>query len=231
MSTIESNTEKHKSLNRGNRSKSAILFANVNDFRYGKRLVKGGFPDVESIRGFENAKAALADRRFDVVFVGAFYPDEFDDVFAFIEYVRFRGYKGSIALISTSPTPENLYRAAQAGANDFLVKGRKLNIVSETRRLIENGSQIEDSAWSPELVTQLGFLRSVGLSNSEVILLAEFAHGFPRRKELAKRLRRTENSLYKTFSRIYGKLNDIMSIDNPAQLSHLLTVCIALKSH
>lgn len=68
MSTVESNIEQQNSLYRSYASKSPILLANIGDPRYGKRLVKGGYMDVESIHNLEKAKVALTDRRFDLVF-------------------------------------------------------------------------------------------------------------------------------------------------------------------
>lgn len=67
-------------------------------------------------------------------------------------------------------------------------------------------------------------LFSLGLSRAEVGLLVEFARDFPRGRELAERLGRSETQLRKAFSRIYEKLGATIAVETPAQLSQLLTL-------
>ncbi|MDD5309549.1 MAG: response regulator [Deltaproteobacteria bacterium] len=144
-----------------------------------------------------------------------------EDGLAFLRTSRARGFRGLAVVISGDSAPREFFRAAMAEADDFLVKGTRLDLGVETERVLLRGGIAADERWRPRNVTDLGYLRTLGLSLGEIETLAEYAIGFPGHKEMAERMQKTEELVRTTFSRICKKLG----IDNLSQLSHLLTVC------
>lgn len=137
------------------------------------------------------------------------------------------GSSTAIAVVTRDPSLEDLMNALYHGALDYLYLGPRLNLSREISRLLTKAELGSTRQWNPEGIKSLGFLRSLGLSKYEIDLLVEYARDFPRLKELARRLKKSEIYLRKCFSRIYDKLGDLLAIDNQAQLARLLTICCA----
>ena len=70
-------------------------------------------------------------------------------------------------------------------------------------------------------VSELGYLRSFGLTPREIEILAAYSEDFPLQKVLADRVGKAESQVRKSFSRIQKKLG----VDNLVQLGHVLTIC------
>jgi DNA-binding NarL/FixJ family response regulator len=124
-------------------------------------------------------------------------------------------------VLSGDKTPEQFFRAARAGAVDFLVKEPGVNISKEVRRLLDGERGFTHPRTLPQIVSDLGYLRSFGLTRKEIHLLTEFADGFPRLSDLADREKQSPVQLRKCFSRIYSKLN----IPDLHQLIRILMTC------
>ena len=112
-------------------------------------------------------------------------------------------------------------RSVRAGADDFLVKSRYLNLLQEIDSLVSISPIESLAAPHPSSVFRSCFLRCIGLSEFEIVLLKAFCPTFPSQKELAFQLRRSDSYIRKIFSNIYRKLN----VANSAQLANLLTLC------
>lgn len=116
---------------------------------------------------------------------------------------------------------EQFFRAARAGAVDFLVKGPYVDIPGEVARILDGDRGATRGRVLPEMISDLGYLRSFGLTAKEIALLMEFTKGFPSLSELSTRLEQQPVQTRKTFSRIYDKLH----ITDLHQLIRTLTVC------
>lgn len=117
-------------------------------------------------------------------------------------------------------------RAVRAGADDFLVKTRHLDIVREIQSLVLRGTLDSFADPHSSSIFRSSFIRCVGLSEFEIVLLKAFCPTFPSQKELAFQLSRSDSYIRKIFSNIYRKLN----VTNSAQLANLLTLCCLLGS-
>ncbi len=205
-----------------------IIVVEYDDFalrKYRLRLTKAGFTHVTACRDFDGATKHLEESRCDLMFLGIDLIDDKEKGFHFLNTARARAYRGIIAVTCAEPTPEDFFCAAVSGANDFLVKGRNLDVVSEAVHLLGHSQWVDLTIWRPDAVLQTGFFRSLGMTGAEMEVLSEFARDFPRQMELAERLGKNVAQINKVFSRIYEKLNDTLGINNPAKLSHLLTIC------
>lgn len=134
--------------------------------------------------------------------------------------------KGTIPVVlSGDRTQEQFFRAARAGAVDFLVKGPHVNVPKEVSRILGGKRGAAQGRTLTEVISNLGYLRSFGLSIKEIEILTEFASGFPKLSDLAERREQAPIQLRKAFSRIYEKL-DIPDIH---QLVRTLTICELFK--
>jgi hypothetical protein len=88
-------------------------------------------------------------------------------------------------------------------------------------RLLDNQRGAAEGRTLPEVVSDLGYLRSFGLTRKEISVLTEFSRDFPRISILAERIDQAPVQLRKIFSRIYEKLG----IDSSHQLVRTLTIC------
>jgi DNA-binding response OmpR family regulator len=124
-------------------------------------------------------------------------------------------------VLSGNRSQEQFFKAARAGAVDFFIKGPKINISAEIRRLLDGKRGLTQDRTLPQIVSNLGYLRSFGLTPGEMAVLTAFAEDFPKLSELAARKHQHSIQLRKTFSRIYEKL-DILDMQ---QLVRILTIC------
>ncbi|MCP4677921.1 MAG: hypothetical protein GY854_20880 [Deltaproteobacteria bacterium] len=147
-----------------------------------------------------------------------------------VESLRLRstfGYDGIVAIITENPSTELLVQALRSFVDEYLVSGRYLDIAEEVTRLLGHRREEKSIQWEPERIREMGFFRTLGLSQMQIDLLVEYARGFPRQSELAARLGMKDSYLRKSISRIYEKLDKKLAINNPAQLAQLLSICIA----
>ncbi len=188
-----------------------------------KKLTGAGFEKIECFFHTKQALFFLEKNRCDLIFLDI--GDSFEEEgVRFLERVRANGFQKNIAVLSSGPSKRDLIKAAFLGVNDFLVKSIHLDIVSETKRLLNTRRSSGVSDVGPDIFEKTGFMRSMGLSVSDIKLLKAYSRGFPKYTELAERTRRSGVQVRKQFSEIYKKLHENFDINNPAQLSSLITV-------
>jgi DNA-binding NarL/FixJ family response regulator len=197
------------------------------DWRH--ELMRAGLGPITTERTLSGAKEHLKARRCDLVFLDI-SGGESEASFDFLAGVQNQNYRGIVVAVSNEPTLDMCFRAARLGASDFLIKGPSLDIAAETRRLLSGRHASRPSLRISEDRLSLGLFSSLGVTDGEMRVLREFARGFPRQPDIAKRLDREETYIRKTFSRVYEKLGDYFSIRTPAQLSHVLTICSLFDS-
>jgi len=175
--------------------------------------------DVGLAETAAEALAAIEENRPDMVIVdiklGAGQPDGIH----FLREARRRGYTGLAIVLSGDRTPEQLFRAAWAGANDYIVKG-ELNMTSFIKRVLERRRDYSEVEWQHKAVLELSYLRSWGLSEHEIIILERWVElGLPRYGELAARLGKSLSAVKTVFRRIRTTLE----LDSLQQLARVLT--------
>ncbi|MCP4675618.1 MAG: hypothetical protein GY854_08970 [Deltaproteobacteria bacterium] len=138
------------------------------------------------------------------------------------------GYKGWIVVVTEDPSLELLMRCLQSGVDDILAYGQYLSLDEEIRNLLSGHRASGGVNWNPEAIMKMGLFRTLGLSEYQIRILAEYALDFPRHRILAERIGTNGNQLRKIFSRIYEKLDEKFAVSNQAQLAQFLTICSTL---
>ncbi|MCP4674774.1 MAG: response regulator transcription factor, partial [Deltaproteobacteria bacterium] len=157
----------------------------------------------------------------EVALVDIHLGDNKTDGLDFIRKIRQECSDTIPVVLSGDRTQEQFFNAARVGAIDFFVKGPHVNIMREMQHLLEGKRGAVVNRTRPEIVSDLGYLRTFGLTRREIAVLTDFARDFPKLSDLADRLPQAKTQLRKVFSRIYTKLG----IKNLNQLISILTVC------
>jgi DNA-binding NarL/FixJ family response regulator len=194
-----------------------------------RELMHAGLGLITAERTLSGADEHMRTRRCDLVFLDISGKDP-EARFDFLARVRNQNYRGIVAMVSNTPTLDMCFRAARLGASDFLIKSTSLDIAAEAKRLFSGRHVSRPPLRVSEDQLSLGLFSSLGVTDGEMRVLREFARGFPRQLDIAKRLNREETYIRKTFSRVYEKLGDYFSIRTSAQLSHVLTICSLFDS-
>lgn len=139
--------------------------------------------------------------------------------------IREEGYSGRAVVITESPSYGDLRYALDNQISDYIVPSPYIDIEKELKRVIETPKCI-DAPKKSETIRRMGLFRSFGLSSGQIDLLVAYASSFSRFNDLADTLGKTEGQLRKAFSRIYDKLRGPLSLDCPARLAHVLTLCL-----
>lgn len=142
-----------------------------------------------------------------------------------LKKMRAAGFNGIICMFTVDPSPRSLYDALIAGADDYLVKAKALDLVLELNNLLQ---QKENQNRDP--ISECGYLRSLGISDLRISILREFvSKGFPSEKELSPMMGKSENAIWKHFHQI----REVLGLENNAQLVHVLTILsgYALRRH
>jgi DNA-binding NarL/FixJ family response regulator len=208
--------------------KCSILIVDNDDLALRKsrnQLTLSGFKDVETRRSVHSAQQRISERCADIIFLDIVSEKNQERGFEFLSRLHARKSRGVVVVISAQPSFQLLYRAAMSGASEFLVKTLTLDLSKEIPRLLDKRRMNDFSLWQPDAFLRSGVFQSMGLSKGEIETLGEFACGFPRHREIANRLGKNSTYIRKTFSRIYEKVGSYFPVDNPAQLSHLITIC------
>jgi len=184
-----------------------------------KRLKSGGFHKVECANDKVTAYRKVTSFKPDLLLVDVHLNQEYDGL-ELLQMLRDRGYKGLAVVISGDATKEQCFRAAKAGANDYLVKGAHVNMPEEVARLFDRAAESTREI-RPAALSNLGYLRSFGLTAREIEVLEQYTIDYCSQQELAKRVDKAPSQIRKLFSRIYTKLG----INSLAQLIHILTSC------
>jgi len=182
-------------------------------------LREKGFYNLRIAGDVDSALDAVETLNPDLVLLDIHLNDCYDGL-EILQSIRTMGYRGIVVVISGDSSKEQCFRAAKAGANDFLLKRPLVSIADEVERMLSNAGHGHPSLASASL-SDLGYLRSFGLTKREIEILENFAVDFSPQKIVAKRVNAAPVQLRKSFARIYKKLG----VENSSQLVHLLTVC------
>ena len=183
-----------------------------------------GFGLILTAGDFETARLHLRQTPSNMFFIDPHTGADIDEGFDFIRRIRSRFSEGIVAVLTGAPSLGLCYRAVRAGVSDFLVKGPYLSIATEALRLIESQSR-KSCLRKREPLFATGLFSSVGITRGELAILEEFANGFPKQQDIAKRLDKDEVYVRKVFSRVYKKMESYFPVNNQAQLSHIMTIC------
>lgn len=187
-------------------------------------LKQGGFQNIICFDSANNIMSAFAKLNPDLILLDIHLEDGMDGL-NLLHSLRNKGYDGPAVVLSGDSSMEQCFRAAKAGANDFILKRPHINIVEEVTRIL-NESRYEDNGIFAESLVELGYLRSFGLTMREISILQEYTIDYCSQPELAKRVGKAPSQLRKVFSRVYSKLG----IDSLNQLIHILTSCSMFNS-
>jgi DNA-binding NarL/FixJ family response regulator len=190
-----------------------------------KDLEKSGFGLVLTAFNLDSATSLILQNQCDLIFVDPFIADNLDAGFAFIQNIIERHPGSPVAIITSSPSMALCRRAARMKISDLLVKGPHLSISNEAIRLIKKKSAAKQLTSNSKGTFATGLFSSIGVTRGEMAVLEEFADGYPKQQDIAKRLNKDEVYIRKVFSRVYRKLDSYFSISNQAQLSHIMTLC------
>ena len=184
-----------------------------------RQLNLSGFTNVECILDPTTAVDSIAKLSPDLVLVDIHLGGQHDGL-VLLQTARNQGYRGVAVVVSGDSSQEQCFRAAKAGANDFLLKRPKVNIGSEVARIMAN-VKTPDPTIQARAISDLAYLRSFGLTRREIEILQEFSRDYGLLKVVADRLDSAEPQVRKAFVRIYKKLE----VSGIHQLVHLLTIC------
>ena len=182
-------------------------------------LRTGGFYRVECARDKVSAYKKVTSFKPDLLLVDIHLNKEYDGL-DLLRMLRDRGYNNHAVVVSGDSSKEQCFRAAKAGANDFLLKRPHVNIPKEVARVLDQTVETPGMIRRAQL-SNLGYLRSFGLTTREIDVLENYTIDYCSQRELAKRVDKAPSQIRKLFSRIYIKLG----INSLAQLIHILTSC------
>lgn len=189
------------------------------------RLNAAGFHNVRLAHDPREASSMVISRPPDLLLLDIHLGNDEVDGLAFLAKLREDGYKELAVVISADFSAKQAFRAATIGANDFLIKGKYLDIADEVSRILRLHFRHSDGSQKPmNMITELGCFRSYGLTADEAEILEQFVkeHRFPSFNILAKELNLPEDQLEDAMEIIYKKFR----VDNLAQLTHRLTLCM-----
>jgi DNA-binding NarL/FixJ family response regulator len=192
--------------------------------RWTAELESVGFGLILTAGDMETADRYVRQNPCDIVFIDPNIGGTLDEGFGFIQKIKSRHPDSIIALLTGKPSLGLCYCALRAGVSDFLLKGAHLSIAAESVRLFKSRWQ-KTSSRVPDIALATGLFSSAGITRGELAVLEEFAKGFPKQQDIAKRLDKDEVYIRKVFSRVYKKLDSYFPVNNQAQLSHLMTIC------
>jgi len=193
-------------------------------------------------RFLKDTRMALARARYTNVLTAVDVPtalkiiEAFQPVVALVDLDLGKGEEGGLELIKLlagrpdGPLPvvlsgdrshETFFRAARAGAVDFLVKDPKTSVPREVGRLLEGQRGAVAGRALPEVIADLGYLRTLRVREEDIQALVEFSRDLPTLAELSRRLECSSEKTRKQFSRLYKRLK----VKDGNQLVRLLTIC------
>ena len=186
-----------------------------------KTLDRGRFRNALTASDSETANHLIDSHRPHLAFVDLDLGKEQESGIEIVKRLSVRPDGPIPVVLSGNRTQEQFFRAARAGAVDFLVKGPHLDLVKEVARILAGKGGAVKGRTLPEIIPNLGYLRTFGLTKKEIALLVDFANDFPKISYLAERRDQTPIKLRKIFSRIYEKLG----MADIHQLVRTLTIC------
>ena len=185
-------------------------------------LRKDGDFEVLTATTCEEALAKLINQRPDLVFLDIkFEKGEKEDGIDCLKKMRDQGYQGPVFIFTGHTDVDLLLRAQKAGADDYLVKGGVDNLATELKRLLGTSIRRILSGQNFNRILTSGYLRTQGLTDSQLGVLAMMVHeNYPQDEELAKHLGLNPTTLEVMLHRVRRQLN----LKNTKQLARVLTI-------
>jgi len=199
-----------------------LLLDDDPQIRRGMARVLGqrGFGSVRTARCCEDARVMLEASLPGVLMVDIHLGEDEPDGIEFLAQARSAGFSGPAVVLSGDATIEQFFRAAQAGATDYIVK-MGMNPATELERILARPRKTPDLKWRVDALKELSYCRAWELTDWQVAVLSEFVVGYPSNKEIAERLGRSEVWIRQTFTDVYRRAGT----HSRTELAHLLTVC------
>ncbi len=184
-------------------------------------LNRAGFPSVvpmaSAAQVFERFKTERPSLLIQDIGLGDNQPDGIHVV----RRLRGKGFDGRILMFTGDGVPNTVLRAALAGADDYFVKGKNLDVlIAQVKRLLDDPKSATADLDRHEAFREGAFVRSLGFSEWYLDLLTEICRDLPKLVDVAHRLGRSPQQVNKAISRIYKKLH----LEHYGQLTHLLAI-------
>ena len=194
------------------------------------QLRNKGFKYVYGTSSLNEAESSFQHRHHRLFFIEDCWHEDRDSGLNFIKKMYASKVQCDFALLASEPSVDQFYQGALLGISDYLIKSPSLDVGKESLQLINNDKSIYNEHPSLNKPINLGFFRSLGLTQREIEILTEYMKDFPRQQTLSHRVGKSPPQLRKTFSSIYQKTSRTLSIFNSAQLAHLLTIAGLYRS-
>jgi two-component system nitrate/nitrite response regulator NarL len=179
-----------------------------------------GFTDIHTITKAEDVLRHIVVGKPDLIIQDVNLDDDVDGIDV-TRIIRNRGYRGKVLMYTGDTTHETLFRAALAGANDYVVKPESSEFIcDEVQRVLDGRRREGPQPDHHEAFKEGAYVRSRNGSELEIDLLSEICRDYPSQEELATRLGKTPSTIRKETSKIRKKLE----CDNFHQLAHVMTV-------
>ena len=147
-----------------NNDKNAILFVEMDRHFYSKwsrKLLKAGFLDISIVNNPESIQNVMLSNDFNTVLLDPFLDGRTEDGLDLLQRVRYDGFGGKIVAVTGNPSLEMFIRCISAGADDFWVKGIKLDLVFEVTRLLGDRRSRRGCQLNFNSIMGAGFFRSL----------------------------------------------------------------------
>lgn len=163
----------------------------------------------------------------DLVLLGIHLTISGMDCVTLVRVIREEGFSGIICIVTEEASSNRLFEAAVAGADGYIARGGHCDLPREIDHFFSRRSPFRLTEPKNDIEENL-FLRSIGLTKNQRVLLGRYAElGFPRVKELANLVKMSETSLWKRLERIRNRLG----LDSMSQVAHLLTALSLLRAN
>jgi hypothetical protein len=199
----------------------------LNSAHAGTHLSKAGFENVSFASSTQPAKKSISSNGFELVLIFVHSVSSSDNITDYLQLARFYRYKGITAIVTDSVSMNFFVDLLSAGINDLFLQGPHFDIASEVTCLLNRHSNCVHGRPSinPNSIKNIGFFRTLGLTQKEVEVLSKYAYRYPRYNELSFQIGKSPVQVRKCFCCIYDKLGIHLGIDNPSRLTQFLTLC------
>jgi DNA-binding NarL/FixJ family response regulator len=187
-----------------------------------RELERLGMTDIWHATTAAEAMGMADELEPDLMLVDIHLGKGHPDGLHFLKEAKSQGWDGLSVVMSGDQTFEQFFRAALAGANDYLVKGGVDDLGVELERIMSRRTDYTDLEWRTVAVVELGYLRSWGIGDHEIWLLEQWAQvNFPRYRELAEVVAMSE----KKVSRVFKHILETLGLKTRSQLADVIRTC------
>jgi CheY-like chemotaxis protein len=195
--------------------------------RLALRQLKGAGCEGTAAYSVSGALELLDDLGPDVLLIDVHLGGSRQTGIDFLGIARERGCEALALVITADGSKQQLFRAALAGADDFVVKGSGTSVVDAIARVLDR-----DAAWrrdgrssSPNL--DMGYFRSTRITLKEKELLEAWVErGCPPPELFAHAIGRRPDWVRHVFQKLYQKLK----LDGVSELAHVATTAAMINT-